>query len=94
MIDRRTLLRGTGVAAGGLLFAPRLAFAAPAATDRRFVFLIQRGAADGLETLIPYGDPGYARLRGAIQRPGGIGLDRIEIGIEVNINVHRAISCR
>lgn len=66
MIDRRTLLRGTGVAAGGLLFAPRLAFAAPAATDRRFVFLIQRGAADGLETLIPYGDPGYARLRGAI----------------------------
>src|SRR3989442_8538405 len=35
-------------------------------TERRFVFIIQRGAADGLETLIPYADPGYARLRGAI----------------------------
>ena len=33
---------------------------AQAATDRRFVFIIQRGAADGLGTLAPTGDPAFA----------------------------------
>ncbi|MEJ8847632.1 DUF1501 domain-containing protein [Variovorax rhizosphaerae] len=47
------------------MVAPRLVLA-QAVTDRRFVFVIQRGAADGLETLLPYADPGYARLRGAL----------------------------
>jgi uncharacterized protein (DUF1501 family) len=45
--------------------APRLALAA-ADTDRRFVFIIQRGAADGLGIVAPYADPDYARLRGAL----------------------------
>ena len=39
---------------------------AQAATDRRFVFIIQRGAADGLNTVIPYAEPAYASLRGAL----------------------------
>ena len=63
MLDRRTLLfRGAlaGLAAG---FAPRIAFAA-APTDRRFVFVIQRGAADGLQMLMPVGDPAFAAARG------------------------------
>lgn len=64
MIDRRQLLgRGAlGLAAGCL---PRLAVAA-APTDARFVFIIQRGAADGLGTLAPLGDPAYAGLRGVL----------------------------
>ena len=37
---------------------------ARAATDRRFVFIIQRGAADGLHIVAPTGDPAYAGLRG------------------------------
>jgi uncharacterized protein (DUF1501 family) len=49
----------------GLLAAPGLLFA-QAATERRFVFIIQRGAADGLNTVIPYAEPAYARLRGAL----------------------------
>ncbi len=52
-------------AAGPLLFAPRMAFAR-AATDRRFVFIIQRGAADGLATVIPQGDPALMGLRGEL----------------------------
>jgi len=48
------------------LLAPRLAFAASAETDRRFLFIIQRGAADGLATLAPVGDPGFERARGAM----------------------------
>lgn len=59
--DRRQFL----AAATALLAAPRISFA-KAATERRFVFVIQRGAADGLNTLVPYADPAYASLRGAL----------------------------
>jgi len=62
MFDRRTFLTGAGAIA--LLAAPGIAVA-EAATDRRFVFVIQRGAADGLGTLAPTGDPAFAGLRGA-----------------------------
>ena len=48
-----------------MLLRPQLVFA-QAATDRRFVFIIQRGAADGLNTVVPYADPAYASLRGAL----------------------------
>lgn len=61
-LDRRSLIR-TSLAATGSLLVPRMAFAA-VPTDRRFVFIIQRGAADGLHMLPPLGDPGYAALRG------------------------------
>ncbi len=62
---RRDLLRAAAAGAMLTVMGPRLALA-QAATERRFVFVIQRGAADGLETLMPYADPGYARLRGAL----------------------------
>ncbi len=39
---------------------------AKALTDRRFVFIIQRGAADGLNTVVPYADPAYEASRGAL----------------------------
>jgi uncharacterized protein (DUF1501 family) len=35
---------------------------ATVATDRRFVFIIQRGAADGPNIVVPYTDPAYANL--------------------------------
>jgi len=52
-------------AGAALLAAPRVAFAG-AGGERRFVFIIQRGAADGLNTVIPYAEPAYAGLRGAL----------------------------
>lgn len=64
MISRRRFL-SLASAGGALLVAPRIAFAA-AETDRRFVFIIQRGAADGLHIVAPYADPDYAKMRGAI----------------------------
>jgi uncharacterized protein (DUF1501 family) len=62
-MHRRTFLTG---AAGtiALLVAPHIAVA-QAATERRFVFIIQRGAADGLGTLAPTADPAFASIRGA-----------------------------
>jgi uncharacterized protein (DUF1501 family) len=76
MFDRRSfLIRGalTALAAG---VAPRMAFAR-AATERRFVFIIQRGAADGLATLMPVGDPAFAGVRGAFAEDvaGAVKLD-------------------
>ena len=65
MLDRRRFLSFAALGAGALLVAPRMALAT-VATDRRFVFIIQRGAADGLNIVVPYADPAYARLRGAL----------------------------
>jgi uncharacterized protein (DUF1501 family) len=59
-VDRRGF-----VAAAALLTAAPVLLAR-AATERRFVFIIQRGAADGLNTVIPYAEPAYHRQRGAL----------------------------
>src|ERR1700686_2177290 len=71
-INRRALLK-LGLAASGTAFTPRYSFAAPAASDSRLVFIILRGALDGLSAVPPYADPDYARLRGelAIAAPAG-----------------------
>ena len=70
-MDRRGFL-----GAATLLAAPQVLFA-QAATERRFVFIIQRGAADGLNIVIPYAEPAYASLRGglAIDRAAALKLD-------------------
>ncbi|TKC91195.1 DUF1501 domain-containing protein [Trinickia terrae] len=65
MTSRRQFLSLTAAGAGAMLVAPRIVFAS-AETDRRFVFVIQRGAADGLNIVVPYADPAYAGLRGAL----------------------------
>ncbi|MBV2149872.1 DUF1501 domain-containing protein [Sphingobium sp. AS12] len=53
-----TLVLSTGL--GGTIVFAR------AATERRFVFVIQRGAADGLATLAPVGDPAFVGQRGVL----------------------------
>lgn len=65
MIDRRSFVGAGAMGALAMGFAPTLAFAR-AETDRRFVFIIQRGAADGLATVAPLGDPGFASQRGVL----------------------------
>ncbi|MBU6490225.1 MAG: DUF1501 domain-containing protein [Burkholderiales bacterium] len=65
MLSRRNFLRFTAAGAGAMLVAPRMAFAS-VQSDRRFVFIIQRGAADGLHVVVPYAEPAYATLRGPI----------------------------
>jgi len=62
MFPRRSFLRFAAAGAGAILVGPHMAFATVPG-ERRFVFIIQRGAADGLNTVIPYGDPDYAGLR-------------------------------
>ena len=67
MLSRRTLI-GRAALTGVAAFGPSLAFAA-APADRRFVFIILRGAMDGLAAVMPVGDPAYAGLRGSLADP-------------------------
>jgi uncharacterized protein (DUF1501 family) len=73
-IKRREFLAGAALATGGMLLTTGIAFAA-GGTRTRFVFVILRGALDGLAAVPPYGDADYARLRGevAIAAPGSPG---------------------
>jgi len=64
MLTRRSFVTAAGAGSAlALLGLPKMAFAR-ANSDRRFVFIIQRGAADGLNIVAPMGDPAYAGLRG------------------------------
>jgi uncharacterized protein (DUF1501 family) len=64
-ISRRKFLERSLFAGATSIVASRLAFA-NAPTDSRFVFVLLRGALDGLSAAPPIGDPDYAGLRGQI----------------------------
>ncbi len=59
-LTRRHMLIASAIAGAGITF-PRTAFAA--GQDKRFVFVLQRGAADGLSLVQPHGDPALRSLR-------------------------------
>lgn len=61
-LTRRAFAAGSLAIGGMVLAAPGTAFAA-AAGAKRLLFVLQRGAADGLATLAPTGDADFARLR-------------------------------
>ena len=62
MLNRRQMLASglAGVAISAVF--PVSAWAA-AANPKRLLFIIQRGAADGLSSIMPVGDPDFTRLR-------------------------------
>ncbi|MFT3906522.1 MAG: DUF1501 domain-containing protein [Steroidobacteraceae bacterium] len=66
---RRDLLKGGLLIGGATLLGLRCAFGAQAESARRFVFVILRGALDGLAAVPPLGDPDYARLRRELAIP-------------------------
>jgi uncharacterized protein (DUF1501 family) len=77
---RRDVLRGSlaaGLAASGGLFASRVSMAA-AGSEQRFVFVLLRGALDGLAAVPPVGDPDYARLRGELDLSAAPSLAPLE----------------
>src|SRR5687768_9984644 len=92
-VTRRLFLKNGGVAIASIGLAPALgpAFlrravfgAEPTAANKKktLICIFQRGAADGLSMVVPYGDPNLYKLRPnlAIPRPsagerGGAALD-------------------
>lgn len=61
-LDRRMVLTGSLAVAGSGLVAPRIAFS-KGDGRRNFLFVLLRGAADGLAMVAPLGDPHFATLR-------------------------------
>src|SRR5262245_60005238 len=76
-LTRRNFLQCVAGAGAGLAMPRVLLAAAP--TDTRFVFVILRGALDGLAAVAPYGDGNYAGKRGelalSVGTNGAIKLD-------------------
>ena len=75
-MKRREFLTTGALAAGGAWLSSRVTFAGVAHGSKpRLVFVILRGALDGLAAVPACGDPGYAELRGdlALARPGTAG---------------------
>ena len=75
MVNRRIFLKSSGMAMVTLGFAPSfLARTAQAAGTRRklLIAIFQRGAVDGLNMIVPYGEADYYRARPtiAVPRPG------------------------
>lgn len=67
MINRRKILQFLGTSALAFPFLPQVSFASTtSATDKKFILIILRGAMDGLGAVPAYGDPGYAKQRGAL----------------------------
>lgn len=69
-MHRRAFLTAAALGSTALFAAPGVALATVPG-ERRFVFIIQRGAADGLDIVRPVADPAYARLRGSLADAGG-----------------------
>ncbi len=73
MISRRVFLKTSGVALVSLGFAPRFLAEIAAAERLRkgkiLVTIFQRGAADGLNIVVPFGDKSYYALRPTIAIP-------------------------
>jgi uncharacterized protein (DUF1501 family) len=80
MVSRRIFLRNGGLALVSLGFAPAFLARTVAAADSRrrvLITIFQRGAVDGLNMIVPFGEHEYyaARPSLAIARPGGAVAD-------------------
>ena len=71
--SRRYFMKQGGIALAGLstmpAFLQRAIAATPPAGKKQFVVVFQRGAADGLNIVVPFGEPNYYRLRPTIAIP-------------------------
>jgi uncharacterized protein (DUF1501 family) len=80
-ITRRVFLRNSGMAIVGTAAIPsfltRAAYGAesPGGKNKRLVVIFQRGAADGLNVVVPHGEQAYYAMRPSINIPRNAVLD-------------------
>ena len=98
MQTRRLFLRNSAVTMFGVGVAPawlsRAAWAAPTAAGRKkiLVAVFQRGAADGLNVVVPFGDPNYYALRPTIAIPKPDGTTEAALDLDGYFGLHPALA--
>ena len=99
MPSRRIFLRSGAFAMVGVGSAPmwlQRALSADAVGGRKkiLVAIFQRGAADGLNVVVPHGEPAYYRLRPTISipRPDPAGRDGTAIDLDGFFGLHPALA--
>jgi uncharacterized protein (DUF1501 family) len=81
VITRRVFVRNGALAVVGTAALPRFltravyGAVAPASRNKRLVVIFQRGAADGLNIVVPHGEPSYYAMRPSINIPRNVVLD-------------------
>src|ERR1700746_3970802 len=72
-VSRRVFLKSGGVSMIGMstipAFLQRAVPATPMPNKKKLVVLFQRGAADGLNIVVPFGEQNYYRIRPSIAIP-------------------------
>ena len=90
MNTRRAFLKGSSLAMFGIGLAPswlaRAVYAGNSSTPRKkvLVTIFQRGAADGLNVVVPFGDPRYYELRPTIHIPRPSSAETPDAAIDLN----------
>jgi uncharacterized protein (DUF1501 family) len=96
-LSRRDFLKVTGTVAAGLAFhtLPRWAWAAasaaPASSSKVLVVLFQRGAADGLNIVVPFNSPLYRKSRPTIAL-GLPGQDKGILDLDGQFGLHPSLA--
>ena len=94
-ISRRYFLRGGGVAMLGFsampAFLTRALHAATAPSKKVLVVIFQRGAMDGLNAVVPYGERNYYAVRPSIAIPAPNGGQNAAIDLDGFFGVHPSL---
>jgi uncharacterized protein (DUF1501 family) len=95
MTTRRAFMKSSGLALVSFGFAPgfvqRAAAAAPGKGKRVLVVVFQRGGADGLSMVPPYGDPDYAPQRPSLALPAPGSQDGV-LKLDDTFGLHPALA--
>jgi uncharacterized protein (DUF1501 family) len=98
MPTRRLFLKSSALAMFGVgsvpLWLSRAVYAkeAPAAARKKILITVfQRGAVDGLNVVVPHGDPAYYALRPSIALPRPNGADTAVIDLDGSFGLHPSL---
>ena len=97
MFSRRLFLKNSALAMFGVGAVPawlsRAVYAQDLSKPRKkiLIAIFQRGAVDGLNVVVPHGDPGYYTARPSIAIPRPDGTERSAIDLDGTFGLHPAL---